>query len=209
MRATAFGPARTSVRSQPLSVAAVGGARRGLMLWRSACADCTAVLGPRPRRRTRYVRCAHCTRTAAASQLLMHAARADLGPALLVATEIAPSGYRLPRRSGVCSPPNSQRPSKGAGGQPGARLWSAEKHRTRGRARSAHQQPTRRGCQSAVNEVNTASSAPGPRDRASQGSRSAAQTAPAKRVSLPARAFAAPNGTWLSARCESPARGAI
>ena len=61
-----------------------------LMLWRSSLrADCTAVLGPRSCGRTRYVRCAHCTQTAAASQLLMRAARADLGPALLVATEIA------------------------------------------------------------------------------------------------------------------------
>ena len=61
-----------------------------LMLWRSPLrADCTAVLGPRSCRRTRYVRCAHCTQTAAASQSTKRAARADLGPALLVATEIA------------------------------------------------------------------------------------------------------------------------
>ena len=81
---------------------AAGGARWGLMLGRSAlCADSTAMLGPGSRRITRCVRCAHCARTDAASQLTKRAARADPGPALLVAPEIAPTGHRLPRATRV------------------------------------------------------------------------------------------------------------
>ena len=76
---------------------AAGATRRGLMLWRSALrTDCTAVLGPRSCRR---IHCAHfvrCVQTTAASQMLTRAARADLEPALLVATEFAPAGWRLP-----------------------------------------------------------------------------------------------------------------
>ena len=56
---------------------AAGGTRRGLMLWRSALrADCTALLGPGSRRRTRFVRFAHCAQTAAASQMTKRALRA-------------------------------------------------------------------------------------------------------------------------------------
>jgi len=80
---------------------AAGGARRGLMPGRSSLrADCSALLGPGSRRPTRYVRCAHCAQTGAPSQLLMHATRAEPGPALLLAPEIAPTGHRLPRRVG-------------------------------------------------------------------------------------------------------------
>ena len=68
------------------------------MLWRSPLrGDCTAVLGPGSRRRTRYVRFALYAQTTAASQFTKRAARAAPGPALLVATEIAPAGYPLPR----------------------------------------------------------------------------------------------------------------
>jgi hypothetical protein len=179
--------------SKGLRVAA-GGARRRLMLWRSALrSDCTAVLGPRSRRKTH---CAHCVRsvqTTAASQMWMRAARADLRPALLVATQIAATGHRLPRANvrGVRNEHNN-RFSKGAFGQAGARLWSAEKRRARGRARSAHQPLTRRVC---LTGESAGSSATWSRDRASQGSRSEAQAAPAKRASLPGRAFAAPTAT--------------
>ena len=51
---------------------------------------------------------------------------------------------------------------------------------------------TRRGCPSAVSNANAASSATGPRDRASQGSRRAAPAASAKRCGLPACAFVTP-----------------
>ena len=81
---------------------------------------------------------------------------------------------------------------KGAFGQAAARLWSAEQRRACGPARSADQQLARRGCLNAASKASEVSSAAGPQDRAAQGSRSAAQTAPAKRCGLPGRAFAAP-----------------
>ena len=59
-------------------------------------------------------------------------------------------------------------------------------------ARSATRLLTRRACLSRVSEANAASSRRGPRDRAPQGSRSEAQTAPATRRGLPASGFAAP-----------------
>jgi len=73
------------------------GIRPGRVLWRSSLrADCTALLAPESRRRTHFVRFAHCVQTAAASQFTKRAARADPGAALLVTTECAPAGYRMP-----------------------------------------------------------------------------------------------------------------
>jgi len=66
-------------------------------------------------------------------------------------------------------------------GRPAARLGGAEKRRACGLARSASCLLTRRRCPSAVSAANVASSAPGPQDRASQGSRCAAPAASAKR----------------------------
>ena len=177
------------------------------MLWRSSLrVDCTAVLGPRSCGRTRYVRCAHCTQTAAASQLTKRAARADLEPALLVATEIAARRVPPAALAPVRFSTNKQRrASKGACGQAGARLWSAEKRRARGRARSAHHQLTCRSLFERSERSERSEFGDGPRDRASQGSRRAAQTAPAKRVSLPTRAFAAPGNARLSECCVRPA----
>ena len=81
---------------------AAGGARQGLMLWRSALrADSTAMLDPRSRRRTHCVRFVLSVQTTATSQSTKRAARADPRPALLVATEIAPTGHRPPRSSAV------------------------------------------------------------------------------------------------------------
>jgi hypothetical protein len=173
---------------------AAGGARRQLMLWRSALrSDCTPVLGPRSRRKTHYAHFVRCVQTTAASQMWKRAVRADLRPPLLIATQIATTGHRLPRSHRLSFLDDSKsRFSEGAFGQAGARLWSAEKRRARGRARSAHQLLTRRVCLSRESAANGASSATWPRDRASQGSRSEAKTAPAKRGSLPGRAFAAP-----------------
>ena len=69
------------------------------MLWRSALrTDCTAVLGPRSRGRTHCAHFVRCVQTTAASQTTKRAARADLGPALLVAPEFARAGWRLPLR---------------------------------------------------------------------------------------------------------------
>ena len=173
---------------------ASGGARRGLMLWRSALrSDCTVLLGPGSRRRTRYVRCAHFAQTAAASQMWMRAARAEPGPVLLVATEIAPTGHRLPRctsgsfcvrQPGVAAKARSGRLQRASGAPSSAGLAAP--------ARSADQQLTRRGCLNAASKASVVSSAAGPEDRAAQGSRSEAQTAPAKRCGLSERAFAAP-----------------
>jgi len=66
---------------------------------------------------------------------------------------------------------------------------------------------TRRRCPNAATAGSEVSSATGPRDRASQGSRRAAPTAEAKRRSLPERAFAAPNAT-RTADVELPQRAA-
>jgi len=66
------------------------GQRAPLRLRRSALrADSPAVLGLRSRRITRYVRCAHCAQTDAASQKWKRAlaARADRSPPLLGAAE--------------------------------------------------------------------------------------------------------------------------
>ena len=156
-------------------------------------ADCTALLGPGSRRRTRFVRCAHCAQTAAASQMTKRdCVRADPGPALLVAPDIAPAGHRPPRQ-----PPSWLRDethcrlSEGACGQAAARVGGAEKRRARGRARSALRHLTRRSCLSAVSEANVASSAAGHETEHRREVGAAAPTAEVSRRGLPARAFAA------------------
>ena len=171
---------------------AAGGTRQGLMLWRSALrADCTAMLGPGSRRRTHYASCARCVQTTAASQITKRAARADPGPALLVATEIAPAGYRLPR-----VPPLSSLLDKNldvsAKARAGSRRRASAQPRSAGlvaRARSALRYLTRRGCLNGANAVRAVSSAAGPRDRAPQGTLAKRGQA-VKRRRLPARAFA-------------------
>ena len=164
------------------------------MLERSALrADSTALLGPGSCRRTRFVRCAHCTQTTAASQLLMRAG----------ARRPRPCAARRPRNRPHRAPPaasatvsrtraveSHRRNRKGASGQVAARLWSAEKRRACGLARSANRRLTCRSCLNAANEVSAVSSATGPQDQASQGSLREAQTAPVKRCGLPGRTFA-------------------
>jgi hypothetical protein len=173
---------------------ASGGARRGLMLWRSALrSDSTALLGPGSRRRTRYVRCAHFAQTAAASQMWMRAARAEPGPVLLVATEIAPTGHRLPRctsgsfcgrQPGVAAKARSGRLQRASGAPSSAGLATP--------ARSADQPLTCRRLFERSERSERSEFGGGPQDRAAQGSQSEAQTAPAKRCGLSERAFAAP-----------------
>ena len=105
---------------------APGGARRGLMVARSArCADCTAVLDQGSRRRTRFAHCVRFAQTVATSQSTKRAARADPCPAILVAPQIAPDGHRLARRFFSCVATH-QCTSKGVPGQATARLRSAE-----------------------------------------------------------------------------------
>ena len=79
---------------------------------------------------------------------------------------------------------------KGGLGLAAARTRGAEKRRARGLARSANRELTRRRCLSVESKANEASSAAGPRDRASQGSRRAAPTAEHKRRSQAKPAFA-------------------
>jgi len=80
-----------------------------------------------------------------------------------------------------CSSRPTGAAAKARAGRPAARLGGAEKRRACGLARSASCLLTRRRCPSAVSAANVASSAPGPQDRASQGSRRAAPAASAKR----------------------------
>jgi hypothetical protein len=54
-------------------------------------ADSPAMLGHAACRRTRFVRCAHCAQTAAASQITKRAARAATCPALLGASHARPA----------------------------------------------------------------------------------------------------------------------
>ncbi len=128
---------------------AAGGARQGLMLWRSSLrCDSTAMLALGSRRTTHFARFALCVQTGAASQSTKRASHADRGPGLagragpggpavrkaqavrwtacvrahlLVATEIAPTGHRPPRCNarGSCRE-QRPRPSRGAFGQDGA-----------------------------------------------------------------------------------------
>jgi len=67
------------------------------------------------------------------------------------------------------------------------------------RARSAHQQLTCRRLFERSERSVRSEFGDGPRDRAAQGSLSAAKTAEAKRSSLPGRAFAAPAAARKSA----------
>ena len=142
---------------------AAGGIRWGLILGRSPLrSDCTAVLGLRSRRRTHCVRFALFVQTTSTSQSTKRAARADRSPALLVAPQIAPIEYRLPRcTGGSWASANHSAAGKGVGGQAAARLGSAEKRRARGRARSALRGLTRRSCSSVESEANAASSSTG------------------------------------------------
>ena len=90
-----FGPLLpfACVRSLWPQRGAAGGARQGLMLWRSALrADSTAMLAPRSRRRTHCVRCAHSVRTTAPSQSTKRASRADPGPGFSSPQKSPPPG---------------------------------------------------------------------------------------------------------------------
>src|SRR5664280_1907822 len=169
------------------------GARRWRRLRRSArSADSAAMLGLRSRRETRCVRCAHSAQTVATSQLWMRAARADRSPALLAATDSAPDGHRLPRATaGLVAAKKTGAGAKARSGRSRSASGAPRSAGLAARARSTHPPLTRRRCLSGESAANAASSATGPRDRASQGSRRTAPTAPAKRSGLPGRDFAA------------------
>ena len=169
-------------------------ARWALMRWRSPLrVDCTALLGPGSRRRTHCAHFVRCVQTAAASQMTRRAGARRPRPCAArrhpnraqrssLAAKSTGFGVRCQHLRRVC---------KVGFGQAAARLWSAEKRRACGRARSALRHLTRRGCLNGMSAANAVSSATGPRDRASQGSRRAATTAPAKRGGLSGPRFAA------------------
>ena len=136
---------------------------------------------------------AHSAQTGAASQTTKRAARAEPGPALLLAPEIAPAGHRLPRvepRAGSCSLQRAlRRCSKGACGQAAARLGGAEE---RGSARAQRASSTdsprlsERSERSERSEFGDGATRP---SIAGQSALSADRLR--KRRGLPARAFAA------------------
>jgi hypothetical protein len=101
-------------------------------------------------------------------------ARADFGPALLGAAQIAPAGHRPPRMPRLCSFDQARRWRKGACGQAGVRLEAPSSAGFAARARSAPRELTCRGCLSAVNEVNAASSRDGAVNASSAGQPKAA-----------------------------------
>ena len=144
--ATSIAKTASIARSLERASIAAGGACRGLIRGRSALrADCSPLLGPGSHRRTRFVRCAHCAQTAAMSQTTKRAARAEPGPALLLAPEIAPARHRLPRGTSGEARANGeaarQSPDATAKARAGSSWRASEAPRSAGlvaRARSAH-----------------------------------------------------------------------
>ena len=144
-----------------------------------------------PCRRTRFVRCAHCTQTAATSQITMRAARAATSPPLLGAPEARSSlparafaepvvvlventttgGSRqaVPGGGAVCGDeevsPDSNSPEDCLCLANGRASWpgAACKARAEVGARSALRQLTCRGCLNGSNEESAVSSAARPR----------------------------------------------
>jgi hypothetical protein len=169
----------------------------GAGMWRSSLrSDSAAVLGPRAHGVTRSVRCAHCARTDAVSQMTKRAStRAALGPVLLAAPLQRPCQAPPGAQGPVLALPRVQTPVVAKAWAAGW-VWGASgAARSAGfvaRARTrAHQALTHVVCSSAVSEANGASYAVGPQARAPQRSLSAAKTAPAKPHTQPAaHAFA-------------------
>ena len=117
-----------------------------------------------PCRRTRFVRYAHCTQTAATSQTTTRAAREATSPVLLGAPEAlrnlpgrAFAGLALVLVANTRSWPSRQA-APGVGD-----FCGDEEHRLGVGARSALRQLTCRGCLNAANEVSVVSSAARPR----------------------------------------------
>jgi hypothetical protein len=142
---------------------AAGGTRHGLMVGRSALqADCTAMLGPRSRRRTRCAQCVRCARTAAASWITKRAeARRPracasrrptsrpcrVPPAALAALSAFVNVYGAP--------------AEGRAGR-SQRAYAAPRSAAAVAARaSAPRKPTRRICSSEANAVSEVSYATG------------------------------------------------
>ena len=117
-----------------------------------------------PCRRTRFVRCAHCTQTAATSQITMRAARAATSPARLGAPEARSS---LPARAFaetvVVLVENTTTGGSRQAVPGGGAVCGDEERRAEVGARSALRQLTCRSCLNAANEESAVSSAARPR----------------------------------------------
>ncbi len=214
------------LRSFASASACVGAAHRGRRHPAGAhggavCASLRlpAVLGLGSRRTTRFVRCAHCARTGAASQSTKRAC------APTPAWPCRPRRARRPGRSQgtngpldrlcPCSPPRrpTNRPCRvppaaktTRGGAPARTTTAAAKARPGrwqracgaprstglvARARSAPRNLTCRTLSERSERSERSELCDGPQGRAPQGSRCAAPTAPPKRCRLPGRDFAA------------------
>jgi hypothetical protein len=112
------------------------------------------------RRGTRYVGCAHCARTAAASQFTKRTARAAPRPALLGTAygESVSARFALPRPMQRCDS-SAAKPKASRAGFPSVAARSAGGRAARD---SAHPHLTRRVWSSAVSAANEASYATGP-----------------------------------------------
>lgn len=120
----------------------------------------------RPRRITRFVRCAHCTQTNATSQMWMRAAREAASPVLLGAPEARRGLSERTFADRWClvfverTQPVAARQACSVGGD----LWSGEERSPEVGARSAHPHLIRRGCLNGANAVSKVSSAARPQD---------------------------------------------
>ncbi len=139
-----------------------GSARRRRSALRT---DCPAMLAALARGRTRYVRFALCTQTAATSQSTMRAARAARTAALLGASH---AYCRQPQRTfaqpaAVLRRPTKNRWLRGGRYPAGAISVAVRSAGSRSARASALRHLTRRVCLSAESEANAASSATRPR----------------------------------------------
>ncbi len=143
-------------------VGAGGSARRRRSALRT---DCPAMLVALARGRTRYVRYAHCTQTAATSQSTMRAARAARTAALLGASH---AHCRQPQHAFAQPAVVSRRKTtarwlRGGRHPAGAISVAVRSAGSRSARVSALRHLTRRVCLSRVSEANAASSATRPR----------------------------------------------
>ena len=119
------------------------------------------LLGLAARRRTRFVRFAHCAQTVAASQFTKRACARGCKPCAARRSAGAPWPARARLCWCSCSSPRKRRTVAPGGARRGD-LWSDEDRRTGVGARSALRRLTRRNCLSETNAVSEASSATRP-----------------------------------------------
>jgi hypothetical protein len=153
---------QASARQSHVREAGCGARRRRSMLR----TDCPAMLGLPARGQTRFVRFAHCTQTAATSQLTKRALRAAESPALLGASHARPS--QPPERASAQPEVVSRRKRtarwlRGGRYPAGAISVAVRSAGSRSARASALRHLTRRVCLSEESKANGASSATRPR----------------------------------------------